>query len=152
MSPQAPTKGKIIVFGIIFWYPSRRSYVPISALSHWFEEAQATTSTTLRTRAGGSTIPSNLNSRPTHREMWHRSRPILEAHGFAGRWAFRGNYPEGRCYGMSEDQILRLYREADAVLNVTASQELREEHMAIPRRVYVESDPVRDADQGGPGR
>ena len=67
--------------------------------------------------------------------------PILEAHGFAGRWAFRGNYPEGRCHGMSEEQILRLYREADAVLNVTASQELREEHMAIPRRVYVESDP-----------
>jgi hypothetical protein len=67
--------------------------------------------------------------------------PILEAHGFAGRWAFRGNYPEGRCYGMYQEQILRLYRDADAFLNVTASQELREEHMAIPRRVYVESDP-----------
>lgn len=42
---------------------------------------------------------------------------------------------------MSEEKILRLYREADAFLNVTALQELREEHMAIPRRIYVETDP-----------
>ena len=56
--------------------------------------------------------------------------PVLEAHGFAGRWAFRGNYPGGRCYGMTEAQILRLYREADAFLNVTGAQEIREEHLA----------------------
>jgi hypothetical protein len=67
--------------------------------------------------------------------------PILEEHGFGDRWAFRGSYPDGRCYGMSEAQILRLYREADAFLNVTGAQEIREEHMSCPRRVYVESDP-----------
>ncbi len=67
--------------------------------------------------------------------------PVLEAHGFAGRWAFRGCYPDGRCYGMSEADILRLYREADAFLNVTGAQEIREEHLACPRRLYVESDP-----------
>jgi len=33
---------------------------------------------------------------------------------------------------MTEEQLLQLYREADAFLNVTASQELREEHMACP--------------------
>jgi hypothetical protein len=42
---------------------------------------------------------------------------------------------------MSEPRILELYREADAFLNVTGAQEIREEHMACPRRVYVESDP-----------
>src|SRR5208282_4059880 len=57
------------------------------------------------------------------------------------KWVFRGGYEGGKCYGMSEDELMRLYREADAFLNVTASQELREEHMSIPRRVYVESDP-----------
>jgi hypothetical protein len=67
--------------------------------------------------------------------------PILNAHGFEGKWAFRGNYPGGRCYGMTEANLLRLYREADAFLNVTASQELREEHLACPRRIYVETDP-----------
>jgi len=63
--------------------------------------------------------------------------PILEAHGFADRWAFRGNHPDGQCYGMAEDQILRLYREADAFLNVTGAQEIREEHLAPTP--YVES-------------
>ena len=67
--------------------------------------------------------------------------PVLERYGFSGKWVFRGGYEGGKCYGMSEDELMRLYREADAFLNVTASQELREEHMSIPRRVYVESDP-----------
>jgi hypothetical protein len=67
---------------------------------------------------------------------------MLEQHGFGDRWAFRGNYPGGRCYGLSETQILRLYREADAFLNVTGAQELRDEHLACPRRIYVETDPV----------
>ena len=44
---------------------------------------------------------------------------------------------------MTEEQILRLYREADACLNVTGAQELREEHMACPRRIYVQSDPFQ---------
>ena len=38
--------------------------------------------------------------------------PVLEAHGFGERWAFRGNYPDGQCYGMTESQVLQLYREA----------------------------------------
>jgi len=67
--------------------------------------------------------------------------PVLEANGFGEHWAFRGNYPGGECYGMTEAEILRLYREADAFLNVTGAQEIREEHMGCPRRIYVESDP-----------
>ena len=68
---------------------------------------------------------------------------MLEEHGFAGRWAFRGNYPGGKCYGMTEEQMLRLYREADAFLNVTASQELREEHLACPPADLRRIRPVR---------
>src|SRR5436190_21668211 len=44
---------------------------------------------------------------------------------------------------MREEQILQLYREADAFVNVTGSQEIREEHMLCRRRIYVESDPFR---------
>jgi hypothetical protein len=68
-------------------------------------------------------------------------QPILEAHGFGDRWAFRGRYPGGRCYGLNEQQLLCLYREADAFLNVTGAQEIRDEHLQCPRRIYVESDP-----------
>lgn len=66
--------------------------------------------------------------------------PILAKHGFEGRWAFRGNYAGGRAYGMPEAQVRQLYRDADALLNVTG-QELREEHLACGLRIYVESDP-----------
>jgi hypothetical protein len=67
--------------------------------------------------------------------------PYLQAHGFGDHWAFRGNYPDGKCYGMTEAQILQLYKDADGFLNVTGAQEIRPEHHAIKRRIYVESDP-----------
>ncbi len=67
---------------------------------------------------------------------------VFEAHGFEGRWAFRGHYAaDGNpCYGMTGAQIDRLYRRADALLNVTG-QLLREEQLACRRRTYIESDP-----------
>jgi len=138
---QPPKKGKIIVFGILFWYPlagvtfqflhyllglRRLGYDPyyIEDSGRWIYDPQLND---LSPDASGN-IATVL--------------PALQAHGFGDRWAFRGNYPDGRCYGMTEPQILQLYKDADAFLNVTGAQELREEHMACPRRIYVESDPV----------
>src|SRR5216110_3369380 len=135
-----PVKGKIIVFGILFWYPlagvtyqflhyllalRRLGYDPyyIEDSGRWVYDPHL-----------GALSP---DAAPNIAAVL----PILEANGFADRWAFRGCYPEGRCYGMNERQILDLYREADAFLNVTGAQEIREEHMACPRRIYVESDP-----------
>ncbi len=65
---------------------------------------------------------------------------LLEANGFSEQWAFRGNYEGGRCYGMADAEITRLVRDADALLNVTG-QDMPEEQLACPRRIYVESDP-----------
>ncbi len=141
MPATPPAKGKIIVFGILFWYPlagvtfqflhyllglRRLGYDPyyIEDSGRWIYDPQLND---LSPDASGN-IATVL--------------PALEAHGFSNRWAFRGNYPDGRCYGMTEQKILQLYREADAFLNVTGAQELREEHMACPRRIYVETDPV----------
>jgi hypothetical protein len=134
------SKGKIIVFGILFWYPlagvtyqflhyliglKRLGYDPyyIEDSGRWVYDPQIND---LSPNASG-----NISS----------VAPILEANGFADRWAFRGNYPDGQCYGMTESQILQLYKDADAFLNVTGAQEIREEHMVCPRRIYVESDP-----------
>src|SRR5216684_8752152 len=141
MTADRPHKGKIIVFGILFWYPlagvtfqflhyllglRRLGYDPyyIEDSGRWIYDPKLND---LSPDASGN-IAAVL--------------PMLEAHGFADRWAFRGNYPDGKCYGLTEEQILRLYREADGFLNVTGAQELREEHLACPRRVYVETDPV----------
>jgi hypothetical protein len=68
--------------------------------------------------------------------------PVLERFGFAGRWFFRGNYPDGQCYGLSEETLDILYRDADAFLNVTGAQEIRPEHLRCPKKIYLETDPV----------
>ena len=135
-----PSKGKIIVFGILFWYPlagvtyqflhylmglRRLGYDPyyIEDSARWIYDPRLND---LSPDASGN-IAAVL--------------PALEAHGFSDRWAFRGKYPEGRCYGLSESRIEELYREADAFLNITGAQELRDEHLGCKRRIYVESDP-----------
>src|SRR4051812_46609267 len=140
MTNTRPTKGKIIVFGILFWYPlagvtyqflhylialRRLGYDPyyVEDSGRWVYDPRIND---LSPDASGN-IESIL--------------PILKAYGFEDRWAFRGCYPDGKCYGMTESQILKLYSEADAFLNVTGAQEIREEHMACKRRIYVESDP-----------
>jgi hypothetical protein len=140
MDENRPTKGRIIVFGILFWYPlagvtyqflhyliglRRLGYDP-----YYIEDSG-------RYVYDPRIIDLTLDATGNIEAVV----PILEAHGFADRWAFRGSYPGGRCYGMSEEAILRLYREADAFLNVTGAQEIRDEHLACRRRIYVESDP-----------
>jgi hypothetical protein len=140
---QTRSKGKIVVLGIMFWFPlagvtyqflhyliglRRLGYDPyyIEDAEHYVYDP--------RINAVSPDADYNIE----------RIAPILEAHGFAGKWAFRGGYEGGRCYGMTEQEIRRLYREADALLNVTGAHVLREEHFACPRRIYVESDPVAD--------
>src|SRR3954468_6612230 len=140
MADQPPRKGKIIVFGILFWYPlagvtyqflhyliglRRLGYDPyyIEDSARWIYDPRIND---LSPEAAGN-VEAVL--------------PALQAHGFGDRWAFRGKYPDGKCYGMSEAQIDQLYRDADAFLNVTGAQELRDEHLAVKRRIYVESDP-----------
>ena len=140
MAPEKPHKGKIVVFGILFWYPlagvtfqflhyliglRRLGYDPyyIEDSGRWIYDPRIND---LSPDASGN-IEAVL--------------PALKAHGFGDRWAFRGNYPDGQCYGMTEQQILQLYKDADAFLNVTGAQEIREEHLACRRRIYVESDP-----------
>ena len=135
-----PRKGKIIVFGILIWFPlagvtcqflhyliglRRLGYDPfyIEDSARWIYDPRIND---LSPDASG-----NLET----------VVPVLKAHGFGDRWAFRGRYPDGKCYGLNEAQIESLYREADAFLNVTGAQEIREEHLVCKRRIYVESDP-----------
>jgi len=138
--PPRSGRGKIIVFGILFWYPlagvtyqflhyllglRRLGYDPyyIEDSARWIYD------------------PSINDLSPDASGNIEAVLPALERHGFAERWAFRGKYPNGKTYGLSETRIDELYREAEAFLNITGAQELREEHMVCKRRIYVESDP-----------
>ena len=134
------SKGKIIVFGILFYYPlagvtyqflhyllglRRLGYDPyyVEDSARWIYD------------------PRLNDMSPDATGNIQMVLPALQAHGLADRWCFRGYYEGGGCHGLSESQLLQLYRDADAFLNVTGAQEIRDEHRAIRRRLYVESDP-----------
>src|SRR5258706_315741 len=134
------TKGKIIVSGIAFWYPLAGVawqflhyllglkqlgydvyYIEDSARDLYDPEANDFT----------SDPTANISA----------VAPFLESHGLKDKWCFR-SHSKNRCFGLDESQLKELYRNADAFFNVTGAQEIREEHMRIPRRIYVETDPV----------
>ena len=140
MFDQPPTRGKIIVFGILFWYPL--AGVTYQFLHYLIGLRRLGYDPYYVEDSGRWVYDPRLNDlSPDASANIEAVLPALKEHGFGDRWAFRGKYPDGKCYGMSETQIESLYREADGFLNVTGAQELREEHRAITRRIYVESDP-----------
>ena len=62
--------------------------------------------------------------------------------GFERRWAFCARYVDGfPTAGLSLPKIQKLYREADAILNVCGAQEMNEDLLVSDRILYVESDP-----------
>ncbi len=71
----------------------------------------------------------------------HLSR-CLGRIGLPDHWAFRLAGHADACWGMSESALNDLYRTCDVLLNVVGATDLREEHMAAPFRVYVQTDPV----------
>jgi len=140
MSHPPPSKGKIIVFGILFWYPL--AGVTYQFLHYLIGLRQLGYDPYYVEDSGRWIYDPRLNEfSPDVTGNLDLVVPVLREHGFGERWAFRGNYPDGKCYGMTEAEILQLYREADAFLNVTGAQEIRDEHRQVRRRIYVESDP-----------
>jgi hypothetical protein len=137
---QTTRKPKVIVSGIMFWYPLAgvayqflHYLLGLRRLGYdvWYVEDSA--------RLVYDPTINDFN--PDASGNITAIQPLLKMHGFGDHWAFRGNYPNGKCYGLTEPEILKLYRESAALLNVTGAQELREEHTVCPCKIYVESDP-----------
>jgi hypothetical protein len=127
------SKGKIIVFGILFWYPL--AGVTYQFLHYLIGLRKLGYDVYYIEDSGRWIYDPILNDMsPDVSGNLKMVVPYLEAHGFGNRWAFRGNYPDGKCYGMTEAQILQLYKDADAFLNVTGAQEIRDEHRGRPHR------------------
>ena len=66
---------------------------------------------------------------------------MLRRFGFSGRWAYHA-LQEGRCYGMSIEELHRVYRSADLIVNLHGSTKPLPEHVATGRLVFLETDPV----------
>ena len=61
--------------------------------------------------------------------------------GLGDRWAYCDVSQGGRVQGLTELQLANLFQEADVLINVTGSSELREPHLKVPVRIYLETDP-----------
>jgi hypothetical protein len=140
MGAERASRGRIIVSGILFWYPL--AGVTYQFLHYLIALRRLGYDPYYLEDSGRWIYDPVLNDlSPDASRNVVAVAPVLAAHGFGERWAFRGRYPGGRCYGMTDEQISGLYREADAFLNVTGAQEIRDEHLQCRRRIYVESDP-----------
>jgi len=67
---------------------------------------------------------------------------MLEWIGLPGRWAYRARSTNGTVYGPAAGELERLFAGADALVNLTGSTWLRDEHLSVPVRIYLETDPV----------
>src|SRR5713226_8420269 len=65
----------------------------------------------------------------------------LELCGMADRWAYRAVAQGNRIYGLSDAQFARVFDEADLLVNVCGATMPRDEHLRVPVRAYVETDP-----------
>jgi hypothetical protein len=68
-------------------------------------------------------------------------RRAMESFGLAGRWAY-WDAIEDTWHGMPRERVRRLYAEADGLINLCGATRLREEHLACPVRIMVDTDPV----------
>ena len=68
---------------------------------------------------------------------------LMRRFGFADRWAFRALHDDGRCFGMSEGELERLYGSADLLINLHGGTQPYPELAATGRLVYLETDPVQ---------
>jgi hypothetical protein len=66
---------------------------------------------------------------------------VMERHGFGQRWGYWDAINDVR-HGLSGQQVHALYREADALINLCGATQLREEHLACPVRIMIDTDPV----------
>jgi hypothetical protein len=67
---------------------------------------------------------------------------LSSGYGFADKWSFCAPFVDrDATAGLSRTAVLRLYREADAILNVCGSQEITEDLAGNERLLYIDSDP-----------
>lgn len=66
---------------------------------------------------------------------------IMEHHGFGDRWSYWDAIHD-TYHGLSRERVRALYSGADALMNLCGATRLREEHLACPIRIMIDTDPV----------
>ena len=68
---------------------------------------------------------------------------VMRRYDLGDRWALHALHGDGRCYGLSDTQLARLYADADIIINLHGGTIPLPEHAATGRLVYLETDPVQ---------
>jgi hypothetical protein len=63
--------------------------------------------------------------------------------GLSDCWAYRAAAQGGRLLGPAATRVDELLARADVLINLTGATVLREEHLRVPVRIFLETDPVR---------
>jgi hypothetical protein len=71
-----------------------------------------------------------------------RLEGIMRRHDFGDRWAYRDASQDGAIRGMPAARFATVLAEADVLVNLSGMTMLRDQHMAAPVRIYLETDPV----------
>jgi hypothetical protein len=68
-------------------------------------------------------------------------RRMLEPYGLGSRWSYWDAINDVH-HGLPRARVRGLFAEADALINLCGATRLREEHLACPVRILVDTDPV----------
>lgn len=68
-------------------------------------------------------------------------RRAMERHGLGERWAYWDAINDV-WHGLARERVRRLYAEADGLINLCGATRLRDEHLACPVRIMIDTDPV----------
>jgi hypothetical protein len=71
-----------------------------------------------------------------------RLERIMRRQDFGECWAYRDASRDGAVWGMSPARFDTVLAGADVLVNLSGMTVLREQHMAAPVRIYLETDPV----------
>ena len=62
--------------------------------------------------------------------------------GFAGRWAFVNAARAGEVWGMTHEDMADAMARAEVLINLSGATVLKDAHLDVPVRIYLETDPV----------
>jgi hypothetical protein len=68
-------------------------------------------------------------------------RNVMDKFGLSDRWIYR-NAPDASYHGLPEPDVKNLCAGADVFVNVSGCGWLRPEYLAIPKKVFIDSDPM----------
>jgi hypothetical protein len=67
---------------------------------------------------------------------------IMHGAGFGPCWAFVSAAREGETWGMTHERMAAVLGQSDALINLSGHTVLADAHLAVPVRIYLETDPV----------